>query len=163
MKRTAVIYILSLALPVLVLAMTAAPVAAQSAPATSIVAPTDRTTLPIPEPQYPHITVLDVRNAPPPPPRFQAKAPDGAPNVLIVLIDDMGFGQSGAFGGPINMPTVERLANNGVRYNNFHTTALCSPTRMALLTGRTITWEIRAQSWRLRRPFLETPGSVPRV
>ena len=96
----------------------------------------DRTTLPIPEPQYQHGTVLDVRNAPPPPPRFQVKVPDGAPNVLIVLIDDMGFGQSGAFGGPINMPTVERLANNGVRYNNFHTTALCSPTRMALLTGR---------------------------
>jgi len=96
----------------------------------------DRTTLPIPEPQYQHSTVLDVRNAPPPPPRFEVKAPAGAPNVLIVLIDDMGFGQSSTFGGPINMPTVERLANNGVRYNNFHTTALCSPTRMALLTGR---------------------------
>ena len=76
-----------------------------------IAAPTgpDRTTLPLPEPQYPHSTVLDVRNAPPPPPRFEVKAPAGAPNVLIVLIDDMGFGQSGSFGGPINMPTVERL------------------------------------------------------
>ena len=70
------------------------------------------------------------------PPRFEVKAPAGAPNVLIVLIDDMGFGQSSAFGGPINMPTVERLANNGLRYNHFHTTALCSPTRAALLTGR---------------------------
>ena len=96
----------------------------------------DRTVLPIPEPQYPHSTVLDVRNAPPPPPRFEVKAPAGAPNVLIVLIDDMGFGQSGAFGGPLNMPTVERLAQNGLRYNQFHTTALCSPTRAALLTGR---------------------------
>ena len=96
----------------------------------------DRTTLPIPEPQYPHSTVLDVRNAPPPPPRFEVKAPAGAPNVLIVLIDDMGFGQSSAFGGPIHMPTVDRLANGGLRYNQFHTTALCSPTRMALLTGR---------------------------
>ena len=95
----------------------------------------DRTTLPIPEPQYPHSTVLDVRNATPPP-RFEVKAPAGAPNVLIVLIDDMGFGQSSAFGGPINMPTVERLAKNGLRYNQFHTTALCSPTRAALLTGR---------------------------
>ena len=72
---------------------------------------------------------------PQPPPRFQVKAPAGAPNVLIVLIDDMGFGQSSAFGGPIHMPTVERLANNGLQYNQFHTTALCSPTRAALLTG----------------------------
>jgi arylsulfatase A-like enzyme len=53
-----------------------------------------------------------------------------------VLIDDMGFGQSSAFGGPIHMPTVESLANNGLRYNEFHTTALCSPTRSALLSGR---------------------------
>ena len=58
------------------------------------------------------------------------------PNVLIVLIDDMGFGMSSAFGGPIHMPTVERLADNGLRYNHFHTTALCSPTRAALLSGR---------------------------
>ncbi len=96
---------------------------------------TERTTLPIPEPQYPHSTVLDVRNATPPP-QFAVKAPAAAPNVLIVLIDDMGFGQSGAFGGPISMPTVQRLAQNGLRYNQFHTTALSSPTRMALLTGR---------------------------
>jgi arylsulfatase A-like enzyme len=97
--------------------------------------PTDRTVLPIPEPQYPHSTVFDVRNATPPP-RFVVKAPDKAPNVLIVLIDDMGFGQSSAFGGPIHMPTVEQLANEGLRYNEFHTTALCSPTRSALLSGR---------------------------
>jgi arylsulfatase len=55
---------------------------------------------------------------------------------MIVLIDDMGFGQSGTFGGPLNMPTPERLAGNGLRYNEFHTTALCSPSRMALLNGR---------------------------
>jgi arylsulfatase A-like enzyme len=55
--------------------------------------------------------------------------------VVIVLIDDIGFGHSSAFGGPINMPTLEKLANNGLRYNRFHTTALCSPTRVALLTG----------------------------
>jgi arylsulfatase len=71
-----------------------------------------------------------------PPPRFDIKAPAGVPNVLIVLIDDMGFGQSSAFGGPIHMPTVDALANDGLRYNEFHTTALCSPTRIALLTGR---------------------------
>jgi len=96
----------------------------------------DRTILPIHEPTYPHSSVLDVRNAAPPPPRFNVKAPAGAPNVLIVLIDDMGFGQSSAFGGPVHMPTVERLANSGLRYNQFHTAALCSPTRAALLTGR---------------------------
>jgi arylsulfatase A-like enzyme len=95
----------------------------------------DRTVLPIPEPQPPTITELDVRNAKAPP-RFEVKAPAGAPNVLIVLIDDMGFGQSGAFGGPIRMPTAERLARDGLRYNQFHTTALCSPTRAALLSGR---------------------------
>ena len=100
-----------------------------------VVYPTDRTVLPIPEPQYPHSTVFDARNATPPP-RFVVKAPANAPNVLIVLIDDMGFGQSSAFGGPIHMPTVERLANDGLRYNEFHTTALCSPTRAALLSGR---------------------------
>ena len=95
----------------------------------------DRTTLPIPEPKIPHSTVFDARNAKAPP-QFQVKAPAGAPNVLIVLIDDMGFGMSSAFGGPISMPTLDRLAKNGLRYNHFHTTALCSPTRIALLTGR---------------------------
>ena len=95
----------------------------------------DRTVLPIPEPQHPHSTVLDARNATPPP-RFDVKAPGGAPNVLIVLLDDFGFGQSSAFGGPIDMPTVEQLARNGLRYTQFHTTAMCAPTRMALMTGR---------------------------
>jgi arylsulfatase len=115
--------------------LTAAPAAAQGAAPPRVVLPTDRTVLPIPEPQYTHSTVFDARNATPPP-RFEVKAPANAPNVLIVLIDDMGFGQSSAFGGPIHMPTVERLANNGLRYNEFHTTALCSPTRAALLAGR---------------------------
>ena len=95
----------------------------------------DRSVLPIAEPNYPHSQVLDARDATPPP-RFEVKAPEGAPNVLIVLIDDMGFGMSSAFGGPIQMPTVEGLANQGLRYNQFHTTALCSPTRTALLSGR---------------------------
>ena len=91
--------------------------------------------LPIPEPSYPPITELDARKVTPPP-RFEVKAPDGAPNVLIVLIDDMGFGMPSAFGGPVHMPTVDRLASEGLRYNQFHTTALCSPTRTALLCGR---------------------------
>jgi arylsulfatase len=109
--------------------------AQQAAPLPPPVYPGDRTILPIPEPQYPHSTVLDARKTAPPP-RFLLQAPAQAPNVLIVLIDDMGFGQSSAFGGPIRMPTVERLANGGLRYNQFHTTALCSPTRSALLSGR---------------------------
>ncbi len=95
----------------------------------------DRTVLPIPEPAVDPITELDARQAKAPP-RFEVKAPPGAPNVVIVLIDDIGFGHSSAFGGPIHMPTLERLASNGLRYNRFHTTALCSPTRVALLTGR---------------------------
>lgn len=61
--------------------------------------------------------------------------PTGAPNVVIVLIDDIGFGASSAFGGPIQMPTLDKMATAGLRYNRFHTTALCSPTRTALLTG----------------------------
>ena len=81
------------------------------------------------------ITELDVRNVTPPP-RFEVKAPAGAPNVVIVLIDDLGFGVTSAFGGPVPMPTLDRLAQSGLRYNNFHTTALCSPTRAALKSGR---------------------------
>ena len=80
------------------------------------------------------ITTLDARDATAPP-RFEVKAPQGAPNVVIVLIDDIGFGASSAFGGPIRMPTLDRLAESGLKYNRFHTTALCSPTRTALLTG----------------------------
>lgn len=123
MKRNAVNLTIGFALS----AACAATAAAQTA--------IDRTTLPIREPKHPHSTVLDVRNATPPP-RFEVKAPAQAPNVLIVLIDDMGFGQPGAFGGPINMPTADRLAKSGLKYNQFHTTALSSPTRAALLTGR---------------------------
>jgi arylsulfatase len=94
----------------------------------------DRSSLPIPEPAVTPITELDARNAKAPA-RFEVKAPANAPNVVIVLIDDMGFGVSSAFGGPVRMPTLEMLAASGLRYNRFHTTALCSPTRVALLTG----------------------------
>ena len=62
--------------------------------------------------------------------------PEGAPNVLLVLIDDAGFGNPSTFGGPIDTPNYTRLAEDGLRYNRFHVTALCSPTRAALLTGR---------------------------
>jgi len=95
----------------------------------------DRTVLPIHEPAVPVITEMDARKAKAPA-RFQVTPPAGAPNVVIVLIDDIGFGHSSAFGGPIRMPTLDRLAAGGLRYNRFHTTALCSPTRVGLLTGR---------------------------
>jgi arylsulfatase len=94
----------------------------------------NRTVLPIVQPQTPTITTLDARDAKAPP-RFQVTAPSGAPNVVIVLIDDIGFGHSSTFGGPIHMPTLEKVASRGLKYNRFHTTALCSPTRVALLTG----------------------------
>lgn len=97
--------------------------------------PLDRTVLPIPEPHYPPITQLDARDATPPP-RFEVKAPTHAPNVLIILLDDMGFGQPSTFGGPIHMPTLDRLAAQGLRYNEFHVNAICSATRAALLAGR---------------------------
>lgn len=94
----------------------------------------DRTVLPIAEPKRQTYKELDVRNTKPPS-RWEVKAPEGAPNIVVVLIDDMGFGASSAFGGPINMPTLEKAAATGLKYNRFHTTALCSPTRVALLTG----------------------------
>ena len=95
----------------------------------------DRTQLPIKEPILPKSTIFDARDATKPQ-RFEVKAPQGAPNVLIVLIDDMGFGMPSCFGGPVNMPRVDELANHGLRFNQFHTTALSSATRSALLTGR---------------------------
>ncbi len=70
------------------------------------------------------------------PPIAPLRPPAGAPNVLIILLDDVGFGASSAFGGPCHTPTAERLAANGLKFNRFHTTALCAPTRAALLTGR---------------------------
>ncbi|MGH3815255.1 MAG: sulfatase-like hydrolase/transferase, partial [Pseudonocardiaceae bacterium] len=70
------------------------------------------------------------------PPITPLRPPDGAPNVLVVLLDDTGFGAASTFGGPVNTPTCERLAQGGLRYTRFHTTALCSPTRAALLSGR---------------------------
>ena len=94
----------------------------------------DRTILPIKEPIRQTYKELDARNVTPPP-RWEVKAPAGAPNVIVVLIDDMGFGVSEAFGGPVTTPTMDKLAANGLKYNRFHTTALCSPTRVALLTG----------------------------
>ncbi len=95
----------------------------------------DRTELPIKGPWYPPITTLDARDAKAPP-VFQVTAPKGAPNVVVILLDDLGFGGTSAFGGVIETPHIDRLASQGLMYNQFHTTALCSPTRQALKTGR---------------------------
>ena len=96
-----------------------------------------REVLPIPERRYSGLVTYDAKdpdtNFPPIEP---LRPPEGAPNVLIVLLDDVGFGASSAFGGPCATPTAEKLAGTGLKYNRFHTTALCSPTRSALLTGR---------------------------
>src|SRR5262245_9293906 len=96
-----------------------------------------RETLPIPDPPHVGITTFDAKDPNPVyPPIAPLRPPAGAPNVLIVLLDDVGFGASSAFGGPCATPTAERLAAGGLRFTRFHTTALCAPTRQALLTGR---------------------------
>jgi arylsulfatase len=96
-----------------------------------------RTVLPIPDPPNDAPMVEDAKDPEASfPPIEPVRPPAGAPNVLVVLLDDVGFGASTAFGGPCETPTAERLAGNGLKFNRFHTTALCSPTRQALLTGR---------------------------
>ena len=96
-----------------------------------------RAVLPIPDRSHVGVTTYDAKSPDTSfPPIEPLRPPEGAPNVLVVLIDDAGFGSSSAFGGPCQTPNFERLADNGLKYNRFHTTALCSPTRQALLTGR---------------------------
>ena len=96
-----------------------------------------RSILPIPDRPASGLTTYDAKDPATSFPPIESLAPPaGAPNVLIVLLDDVGFGASSAFGGPCLTPTAERLAAGGLRYNRFHTTALCAPTRQALLTGR---------------------------
>src|SRR5215211_5317453 len=98
---------------------------------------TPRTVLPIPPAQHVGLVTYDAKD---PETSFAPieplRPPAGAPNVLVVMLDDAGFGSSSAFGGPCATPTFERLAGEGLKFNRFHTTALCSPTRQALLTGR---------------------------
>ena len=96
-----------------------------------------RDVLPIPDKPYAGFIAYDAKD---PDSKFapieQLRPPEGAPNVLIILLDDVGFGASSAFGGPCQTPVADALAANGLRYARFHTTALCSPTRSALLGGR---------------------------
>jgi len=95
----------------------------------------DRTRLPIPQPTPQKVTSVLPADVPLPTP-WEVKAPEGAPNVVIILLDDIGFGAPSPFGGPVNMPTLQQLADNGLSYNRFHTIALCAPTRGALKSGR---------------------------
>ncbi len=96
-----------------------------------------RNILPIPDVEPVGLTTYDAKDPDTKFPKIEPlRPPAGAPNVLVVLIDDVGFGASSAFGGPCETPNLEKLADNGLKYNRFHTTALCSPTRQALLTGR---------------------------
>jgi arylsulfatase len=97
----------------------------------------ERDVLPIPDRPYAGPVFEDAKDPEATfPPIEPLRPPAGAPNVLIVLIDDVGFGASSAFGGPCHTPTAERLAGQGLKFSRFHTTALCSPTRAALLSGR---------------------------
>src|SRR3954470_923147 len=96
-----------------------------------------REVLPIPDRKAVTLTTYDAKDPDTKfPPITPLRPPKGAPNVLVVLLDDVGFGASSAFGGPCLTPTAERLAREGLKYNRFHTTALCSPTRAAMLSGR---------------------------
>ncbi len=91
--------------------------------------------LPRPEPPFHGTIGRTVKDSKPDFPK-EVQAPKGAPNILLIMTDDVGFAASSPFGGPIPTPTLGRLAANGLRYTQFHTTALCSPTRAALITGR---------------------------
>ena len=95
----------------------------------------DRDSLPIPDPAFKGKIGESVQRLDPDYPQ-PVKAPKGAPNVLLILLDDVGFGMCSTFGGPVPTPHMDKLANNGLKYTRFHTTALCSPTRAALLAGR---------------------------
>jgi hypothetical protein len=110
-------------------------VQASSQPPTTQPRPVDRSVLPIPAEPFQGTMGLRSKDSTPSfPPKVTA--PAGAPNVVMVLMDDVGIGATSPFGGPINTPTIQKLADNGLRYNRFHTTAVCSPTRAALITGR---------------------------
>ena len=96
-----------------------------------------REVLPAPDRAYSGLVTYDAKDPDTAfPPIVPVRPPEGAPNVLVVLLDDVGFAASSAFGGPCATPTAEALADAGLKYNRFHTTALCSPTRAALLSGR---------------------------
>ena len=115
--------------------MTLAIAALAAGTCTAALAQADRTVLPLPRPPFSGTIADNVLDATPAP-VVPVRAPEGAPNVLLFMSDDVGFAMSSAFGGPVPTPNFERLARTGERYNRFHTTGICSPSRAALLTGR---------------------------
>jgi arylsulfatase len=109
----------------------------QTEPAAAVSGELDRTVLPLPVPEYKgKIDSTYNTSSPDWNPVLAPQAPANAPNVILIALDDVGFGQLGCYGGPIETPHIDALAKSGLQYTNFHTTALCSPTRGAMLTGR---------------------------
>ena len=144
----------------LTLAILAAGFMTVTAVAHEITQEIDRTELPVRAPWYPPIKTLDARDAKAPP-VFEVKAPKGAPNVVIIMLDDLGFGGTSAFGGVIETPHIDKLASQGLMYNQFHTTALCSPTRQALKTGRNHHSANQAKITELATSFPGATGMLP--
>ena len=105
---------------------------------------------------------MDIRDSEPDWSPFEPpKAPDGAPNVIYIVLDDVGFSAMSTYGGPIETPNIDRIANEGVRYTQFHTTALCSPTRSCLLTGRNHTRNSMACITEGASGFPNASGTIP--
>src|SRR5689334_18648001 len=105
---------------------------------------------------------VDIRDSVPDWAPFQPPtAPEGAPNVVYVVLDDVGFSAMSCYGGPVETPNVDRLASTGVRYTQFHTTALCSPTRACLLTGRNHTRNSMACITEAAIGFPNASGTIP--
>lgn len=123
----------------------------------------DRTHLPIQEPKRATYSELDVRNVKDKPPFFAVTAPKNAPNVVIVLIDDIGFGGPSTFGGPIQTPTLDKLAKGGLKFNNFHTTASARRRGWHSKRGGITTPPTPVRSWRVQRVFPATLGRFPTV
>ncbi len=135
-RRTeTIVCVVCVALLIMSLVVVTDPTASAASKAADSAPMIDRTALPIKPPYEKPITTLDARDAKAPP-LFRVTAPEKAPNVVVILVDDLGFGGTSHFGGPIPTPTFDRLAREGLSFNQFHSTALCSPTRQALKTGR---------------------------
>ena len=105
---------------------------------------------------------VDIRDSEPDWSPFEPpKAPDGAPNVVYIVLDDVGFSAMSCYGGPIETPNIDRIVDQGVRYTQFHTTALCSPTRSCLLTGRNHTRNSMACITEAAIGFPNASGTIP--
>jgi arylsulfatase A-like enzyme len=135
--------LIKLTLPFAVAAFVVPIVLAQSDPAqsppaipTNISPPAAAQSLPRPDFHFPGNVGRTYQDSDPPMFPQVVRPPKGAPNILLILLDDVGFGQFSTFGGGVPSPNIDKLATHGLRYTRFHTTALCSPTRAALLTGR---------------------------